>query len=610
MARAASETEARTDARNTGGVRHAWPLIKRFWAWVRPHQSYVWLVTTLLVLSTPLSLVSPLIVRRVVDDAVLRSSPDEVLFWGGVLIGMTAIAIVFGLGIGYATTILHTKVLRDLRVSLYEHMQRLSLSYYHDKETGWLMSRQTDDVDSLDGVMADAFARALIDVVRGIGFAVMIVYIEWRMAAGGLLLAALIFGFQYLISGHMRRLSKVARERWTAVSSTLHQGLSGHALVLGTASEGREAQRFVKTLHTSVRANVRRDMFSLITDHVFGLIGGVAPTIIVLGGVYLIVTSDFTVGGLFAFFMYLTQLFGAVGRITGLNPRLQRSLASLERIYEVMDTEPEIVRAGRARIRALRGAVKFQHVNFEYISGRPVLTDVDLEVPPRKMVALVGPSGAGKSTLAGLVARFYDPTSGAVLVDTHDVRDLDLRWYRENVGLVPQEIFLFDRSVAHNIAYGAPGATRAQVIAAAEAANAREFVDAMPAGFETVIGERGVKLSGGQRQRLAIARELLRNPKILILDEATSSLDSRTEALIQDALGRLLAQRTSIVIAHRLSTIVRADQIVVLDAGKIVESGTHVDLMGNAGLYAQLYQSQFRDLAEPVARASAANPDH
>jgi ABC-type bacteriocin/lantibiotic exporter with double-glycine peptidase domain len=287
-------------------VHHAWPLIKRFWVWIRPHQRYVWSVTILLLLSTPLTLVSPLIVRRVVDDAVLRSSPDEVLFWGAVLVGMTAIAIVFGLGIGYGTTLLHTKVLRDLRVELYEHMQRLSLSYYHDKETGWLMSRQTDDVDSLDGVMADGFARAAIDIVRGIGFAAMILYIEWRMAVGGLLLAALIFGFQYLISGRMRRLSKQARERWTTVSSTLHQGLSGHALVLGTASEGREALRFVNTLHKSVRANVRRDMFSLITNHVFGLIGGVAPTIIVLGGVYLIVTSDFTVGGLFAFFMYLT----------------------------------------------------------------------------------------------------------------------------------------------------------------------------------------------------------------------------------------------------------------------------------------------------------------
>lgn len=589
------------------GIRaYAWPLVRRFWSWVRPHRAYVGVVATLLVLSTPLSLVSPLIVRRVVDDAVLRSSPDEVFFWGGVLVGMTALAILFGLGIGYATTLLHTKVLRDLRLDLYLHMQKLSLGYYHDKETGWLMSRQTDDVDNLGGVMADAFARALIDALRGVGFAVMIVYIEWRMAAGGLALAALIFGFQYLISGRMRRLSKTARERWTEVSSTLHQGLSGHALVLGTASERREALRFTNTLHQSVRANVRRDMFSLLTGHVFGLIGGVAPTIIVLGGVYLIVTSDFTVGGLFAFFMYLTQLFGAVGRITSLNPRLQRSLASLERIYEVLDTRPEIESSGALRPEPLVGEVRFEHIDFGYSPGRPVLQDIDLVVPARAMVALVGPSGAGKTTLASLVARFYDPTAGRVTVDGVDLRDIDLHWYRSRIGMVPQEVFLFGRTVAENIGYGAPGATADAIRKAAAAANALEFIENMPDGFDTLIGERGVRLSGGQRQRLAIARELLRDPAVLILDEATSSLDSETEALIQDALRRLLAERTSIVIAHRLSTIVRADRIVVLDEGRIVESGTHRELLSAGGLYAQLYESQFRDVAE-LARGPVAD---
>ncbi|NKB87246.1 MAG: ATP-binding cassette domain-containing protein [Acidobacteria bacterium] len=582
------------------GLGHAWPLIKRFWKWVRPHQRYAWVVAALLVLSSPLSLVSPLIVRRVVDDAVLRSDPGEVVLWGGVLIGMTIVAIFLGLGVGYATTLLHTKVLRDVRVDLYLHMQGLSLGYYHDKETGWLMSRQTDDVDSLDAVMADAFARALIDGIKGIGFAVMIVYIEWRMAVGGLLLAAMIFGFQYLISGRMRRLSKTARERWTAVSSTLHQSLSGHALVIGTASERRESLRFLSVLHHSVRAAVRRDMFSLITDHVFGLIGGVAPTIIVLGGVWLIVTSDFTVGGLFAFFMYLTSLFGAVASIVGLNPRLQRSLASLERIYEVLDTEAEVVADGTVRPAALTGSVRFDHLGFEYVPGQPVLHNISLEVAPRQTVALVGPSGAGKSTLASLLGRFYDPTAGQILVDGHDLRGLDLRWYRSRVGLVPQEIFLFDRSVADNIAYGARGATRATIEEAAAAANATEFITAMPDGFDTVIGERGVKLSGGQRQRLAIARELLRDPAILILDEATSSLDSRTETLIQEALGTLLAERTSIVIAHRLSTIIGADLIVVLEDGRVVERGTHDLLLGSGDLYAQLYRSQFREIAAPT----------
>ncbi len=458
------------------------------------------------------------------------------------------------------------------------------------------MSRQMDDVDNLEGVMADTFARGAVDVIRGLGYMVMLFYIEWRMASGGLLLAVVIFGFQFLISPRLRLLSKTTRQQWTIVSQSLHQSLSGHQLVQATASERRESLRFMHVLHASVRAQVRRDMFSLWTNNVFSLIGGVAPTIIVLGGVYLIVTSDFTVGGLFAFFMYRMQMFGAVGRLTRLNPRLQRSLASLERIYEVLDTAPEIVSPpdGRRPDR-IAGTITFDQVEFEYLAGQPVLRRLDLEVEARTMVAVVGRSGAGKTTLASLVPRFYDPTHGTVRIDGHDLRELDLRWYRGHVGLVPQEIFLFDRSVGDNIAYGTKGATIERIREAARAANALEFIERMPDQFDTLIGERGVRLSGGQRQRLAIAREILRDPEILILDEATSSLDSETEALIQQALGTLLQGRTSIVIAHRLSTVVRADVIVVMDDGRIAEIGRHAELLAGDGLYANLYRSQFHD---------------
>jgi subfamily B ATP-binding cassette protein MsbA len=576
----------------------AWPLIKRFWPWVRPHMGYVWITVALLIVSTPLPMISPLIVRRVVDDAVSNSDRSEILFWGMVLVGMTLLSVLFALAIGYCTTLFHTKVIREIRLKMYFHMQRLSYRFYSEKEAGYLMSRQTDDINNLSGVMADSFATAAVDAVRGVGYLVMIFYVEWRMALGGLVLVLLIFGYQYAISGKMRELSRLNRELWTEVSAALHQGISGYPLVQATASERHEGRRFAEVLHRSVRAGLRQDMFFLITRNVFRLIGGVAPTIIVLAGVYLIVTSDLTVGGLFAFFMYLMQMFSAASTVANVNPRMQSSLASLERIYEILDTEPEVTSPeDGVRLPELRGEVRFENVSFAYDPDVPVLRDISLAVPPRTMVALVGPSGAGKTTLAHLLPRFFDPVEGRVLIDGHELRSLDLHWYRRHIGLVPQEIFLFDRSVAENITYGTIGATEEQVREAAAAANALEFIEQMPKGFETLIGERGVRLSGGQRQRLAIAREILRDPAILVLDEATSSLDSETEALIQEALGVLLSGRTSFVIAHRLSTVVRADVIVALQDGRIAELGRHDELLARGGLYARLYHSQFREPA-------------
>jgi subfamily B ATP-binding cassette protein MsbA len=535
-----------------------------------------------LALSAPLGVISPVIIQRLIDQATAGAGIEDLLLWGGALAGLTLVTLLFDLGGGYARTLFDNLLIRDLRLNLYLHMQRLSLSYYSRHETGSLLSRQVDDVGNLQGVMAGTFVRASVDLAMAIVYCVLLFWLEWRLALGAVTLAALIFVLEYAVSDQLRRRTRKVRERWTDVSRVVHQAISGQYLVRATAAEDREAGLFRRVLQGSIRANIDKELFSLVTGNVFGLIGSLTPTLIIVFGVYLIVTGSLSVGELFAFFMYLGYMFGAVAGVAQVNPVLQSSLASLERIYEVLDTEPEVI---------VRGA-GIEHVSFGYEPGRLVLRDIDVRVRARQLVALVGPSGSGKSTLAHLLPRFFEPTSGRVLIDGEDLKTLDLSWLRRHIGVVPQQVFLFDRKIAENLAHGRPGASMDEIREAARVANAIEFIEALPEGFNTAVGERGSRLSGGQRQRLAIAREILSDPAILILDEATSALDSATEALIQRALKSLLKDRTAFVIAHRLSTIVDAGLILVLDQGRVVESGIHDELLALGGLYARLCESQ------------------
>lgn len=574
-------------------------MIRRFLPYTKPHGRYVAVGLFCALISIPVGLAEPLIMRAVFDQALPRGDYRLLVQLGLILIILTLINHVVGFISRYVSTVFHNKVLFTVRRALYEHVQRLSLRYYADKKTGYLMARQSDDVDNLRGIMADTFTTAAVNLLKAVVFVAMLFYLEWRLATGGLVFVAAIFGTMYLYSRPLRMRNRETQEAWARVSGTLHEGITGIYLVKSAAAEKREARQFVGQLVAYVRAVLRRDMMGMFSRYTTGLIGGLAPTGVLLLGAYLIMKGHFTVGGLFAFFMYLGQLFGATSGLADLNPTLQRALASLERIYEVMDTPPDI----REKPDAIplihpQGRVTFEDVAFEYLSGQPVLQGISLDVPPGTLVALVGPSGAGKTTMVNLIPRFYDPTQGTIYIDGYDVRDVRLASLRTHIGVVPQDVFLFARTIRENILYGKPKATEEEVVEAARLAHAHDFIVDFPEGYDTVIGERGVKLSGGQRQRIAIAREILRNPRILILDEATSSLDSESERLIQQALDNLMRDRTSFVIAHRLSTVLHADLIVVLDRGYMVEQGTHEELLAYGGLYRRLYETQFKRRSE------------
>ncbi len=581
-------------------------LFRRFSAYLRPQLKLSTGLLLLMLLEIPVGMLTPYLIQRLVDDAVERQTVDDLLMWAGLLLGLTVIAVLIRVLGGFWNILISTRIVPRLRLRLFRHVQRLPLRFFSGAETGYLMSRQLDDVGQLGGVMPSTLAAAIVNSLKAVVFAGLLFWLEWHLALCALIFALFIFTFQFLISGTLRRKSRISREKWSKVSESLHQGISGHYLIQSSASEGRETLRFAGVLHDCVRADVDRQTYHLMTGEAFRMVSAFVPPLLAAGGTYLIVTSSFTVGKLFAFFMYLQQMVGAVTAVAGTNPALQTAFASLERIFQLLDTDVELDSPTQGqRLSKENAGIEIERVSFGYQDDQTVLHDIDVRIPPRSMVALVGPSGAGKTTLSHLLSRFYDPDEGAIRIAGVDLREYSLKSLRSRIGIVPQDVFLFDRTVAENLSVGSVRASRQRIEAAARAANALEFIEDLPQGFDTLIGERGVRLSGGQRQRLAIARELLRDPTVIILDEATSALDSHSEALVQAALDTLLEGRTSVVIAHRLSTVIRADLILVLDQGRIVEQGTHRQLLARKELYSQLYETQFSEPEETRAELAA-----
>jgi ATP-binding cassette, subfamily B, putative efflux pump len=487
------------------------------------------------------------------------------------------------------------RVILDLRADLYRHITRLSHSFFHRRRSGAIVSRMMADIALAQNFVGSAMTNIWMDLASCVFYVYVLFAMDARLAAASLLVFPFYVGSMRFFGERSTKTSREVQEAMEAFSGEVQERVSAHGLVKSFAAERREVRAFyggARDLHDLTMQNVRT---SATANTVVQWLTQMATLGVIWYGSYRLVNGATSVGTVVAFILLLRELYFPVNRISELSSVLHNSIAAIHRVFEFFDEKPDVVdRPGALHPGRLRGAIAFEGVTFAYDAGRPVLHDVSLSIAPGEVVALVGPSGAGKSTIAQLVPRFYDPQAGRVLIDGHDLRDLQLRPLRAQIAMVQQETLLLSGSARENILYGRPRASAAEVEAAARAAHADEFIRGLPEGYDTLIGERGAKLSGGQRQRIALARAFLADPRILVLDEATSALDSKSEALVQESLARLLQGRTCLVIAHRLSTIRRADRIAVVDRGRIVELGAHDELVARGGLYADLYATQVR----------------
>jgi subfamily B ATP-binding cassette protein MsbA len=499
------------------------------------------------------------------------------------------------------------RILFDIRQKLFRHLQRLSLTFYEQNPHGWIMARILYDVDAIQATLSGNLVQVISDSLTVLVAIVILYFINWRLAIIASFSLPMYVANFLMMRRQIRREAAEQRDQFTQVYSMLSEDIAGIKVVKGFAREQWEARRFVKEIRGTIRLNVRLGRLRTILGNNANLITGLSDLAVLAFGSYqLLYMNNLTLGQLIMFRGYLWMLFQPIINIVTANDVLNNAMAAVDRIFDTLDTPPEIQESKSAvKLKEVEGRVELRHVDFSYEVTEPVLRDVNLVAEPGQVIALVGPSGSGKTTLVHLIPRFYDPANGQILLDGIDLRDISLRALRGVIGMVMQEDFLFSGSLRENIKYGRPAASDEEVVQAAIAANAHNFIMEFPDGYETQVGERGDRLSGGQRQRISIARAILRNPRILILDEATSDLDSESEALIQEALEKLMKNRTTFSIAHRLSTVMNADQILVLDHGQIVERGTHAELATAGGLYAKLCEVQFKRGQEKIEEHEA-----
>ena len=494
----------------------------------------------------------------------------------------------------YLTTSVGQWVMHDLRRALYHHIQRLSLSYHDRKPTGDLINTVTGDIDAIQDFISQALLGIVVNVLTLAGMLVVMFYLDWRFTLIALSVTPFLFIVVYTYTRRIKQASRALRKKEGEVVSVVQEVLSSIRVVKAFAREDYEEARFEQQSLESVESALKARSLKAKLAPIVEVVVALGTCLVLWYGVNLVMTDQMTSGSLLVFLIYLGKMYKPMKDLSKMTDTMSKAAVGYERIHEVIETEKEIRNLPNARVAPeFKGEIQFEHVSFAYNKGYDMLNDVNLKIEPGQIAALVGPTGAGKSTIASLVGRFYDPQKGVVKIDGRDVRDYKIKSLRRQISFVLQETLLFRAPVWQNIAYGKPEASRSEILRAAQLANADEFIQKMPEQYDTMVGEKGVTLSGGQRQRIAIARAIIRNAPILILDEPTSSLDAASEELVFEALGKLMEGKTALVIAHRLATVQRAEVIFVLEDGVIVEQGTHDALLEAGGVYSRLYEIQF-----------------